>query len=58
MSHPHVDQFGRDGIDDHNLVDHEPAGDDPEDSRTAPEPQVRQHLAGTAHTHKSLEESR
>lgn len=22
-------------------------------SRTAPEPQVRQHLAGTAHTHKS-----
>ncbi|MET4432391.1 hypothetical protein [Mycolicibacterium sp. 624] len=26
--------------------------------RTAPEPQVRQHLAGTAHTHKSSEESR
>lgn len=28
------------------------------DSRTAPEPQVRQHLAETAHTHQPSTESR
>ncbi|MGV0735267.1 hypothetical protein ABQF35_00200 [Mycobacterium syngnathidarum] len=41
--HPNVDQFDRDVLDDHNLVDHEPAGDD----ETAPEVPVRQHRAGT-----------
>jgi len=33
------------------LVDHEPAGDDPEESRTAPEPQMLAHLAGTDRNH-------
>lgn len=47
MSHPHVVQADRDLLDDHNLVDHEPAGDDPAENRTAPETQVLQHLAGT-----------
>uniref|UniRef100_V5XJ68 Uncharacterized protein n=1 Tax=Mycolicibacterium neoaurum VKM Ac-1815D TaxID=700508 RepID=V5XJ68_MYCNE len=28
MSHPHIDQTDRDLLDDHALVDHEPAGDD------------------------------
>lgn len=53
MSHPHVDQIDRDQLDDLGLVDHEPAGDDPEECRTAPEPQTLARLAGTAHTHKS-----
>lgn len=56
--HPNVSQLDRDHLDDHDLVDHEPAGDDLADSRTAPELQVLAHLAGTAHTHQSLEGSR
>ena len=52
--HPNVDQFHRDQLDDHNLVDHEPAGDDDSaENRTAPEIPVLAHQAGTAHTHKS-----
>ena len=35
MSRPHVDQLDRDALDDHNLVDHEMAGDTPEE-RNAP----------------------
>ncbi|WP_171055225.1 hypothetical protein [Mycobacterium sp. DBP42] len=54
MSHPHVDQFDRDAIDDHNLVDHEPAGDD----ETAPEIPVLAHRAGAVHTHQPITESR
>lgn len=53
MSHPHVDQTDRDQLDDLGLVDREPAGDDPEEKGTAPVTPVRQHRAGTAHTHKS-----
>jgi len=53
MSHPHVDQIDRDQPDDLGLVDHEPAGDDPEEGRTAPEIPVLAHQAGTAHTHPS-----
>lgn len=34
MSRPNVDQLDRDWLDDHNLVDHEPAGDAPEEIRT------------------------
>lgn len=48
MSHPHVDQLDRDQLDDLGLVDHEPAGDDPEEMRTAPGIQMLAHLAGTA----------
>lgn len=49
MSHPHVDQLDRDLLDDHCLVDHQPAGDDdPAEYRTAPEPRCAKHLAGTA----------
>lgn len=58
MSHPHVDQLDRDQLDDHNLVDHEPAGDEPAECRTAPELQVRQHLAGTAQTIPSSHHNR
>lgn len=54
MSHPHVVQEDRDQVDDHNLVDHEPAGDDPAENRTAPALPMLAHRAGTAHTHKSV----
>ncbi len=49
--HPNVDQLDRDAVDDHNLVDHEPAGDDPAECGTAPEPQMLAHLAGTDRNH-------
>lgn len=48
-------------------IDHEDLGLDPAadrteylrpNSRTAPESQVRQHLAGTAQTHQPITESR
>lgn len=52
--HPNVDQLDRDQLDDHNLVDHHPAGDD----ETAPEPQVRQHLAGAVRPTQFSHESR
>lgn len=45
--HPQFEDLGL--IDDDNTEDLR---------RTAPEPQVRQHLAGTAHTHQPSTESR
>lgn len=45
--HPHLDQLDRDRLDDHNLVDQKPAGDDP-DSRTVPVIPVLPAPAGTA----------
>lgn len=35
------------------LIENDDTEDLRRNSRTAPEPQVRQHLAGTAHTHPS-----
>ncbi|MCV7082893.1 hypothetical protein [Mycolicibacterium insubricum] len=54
MSGPHTAQLDRDHLDDHDLVDRYPAGDE----ETAPEPRVRQHPAGTVPnttTHHSKE---
>ncbi|SCX24752.1 hypothetical protein [Mycolicibacterium fluoranthenivorans] len=48
MSRPHLDQLDRDWLDDHTVIDHKPAGDDPEEIRTAPGIQMLAHLAGTA----------
>lgn len=54
VSHPHLIQEDRDQLDDHNLIDTTPAGDDPEEIRTAPGIRVLAHSAGTAHTYKSV----
>lgn len=53
MSRPHVDQLDRDALDDHNVVDHQPAGAGPE-IRTAPVYPVLPAPAGTARTHQSV----
>ncbi len=50
MSHPHVDQADRDLLDDHALVDHQPAGDDI-DGRTAPVSPVLPAPAGAVRNH-------
>ncbi|MHC9292493.1 hypothetical protein ACRCUN_08480 [Mycobacterium sp. LTG2003] len=47
MTGPHIAQEDRDQIDDHNVVDHNPAGDDPAENRTAPDIPVLEHRAGT-----------
>ncbi|CQD10791.1 hypothetical protein BN970_02147 [Mycolicibacterium conceptionense] len=54
VMHPNVDQLARDQLDDHNLVDREPAGDD----ETAPEIPVRQHRAGAVRPTQFSHESR
>lgn len=53
MSHPHLIQEDRDRIDDHTLVDNEPAGDDPAEYRTASALPMLAHRAKAAHTHPS-----
>lgn len=58
VSRPSIDQLDRDHIEDLGLVDDDQTEDLRLNSRTAPEPQVRQHLAGTAHTHQPITESR
>lgn len=54
---PNRDQYARDALDDHNVVDHQPAGDGPE-IRTTPGISVLAHRAEAAHTRKPLTESR
>lgn len=58
MSHPHIAQEVRDLLDDHNLVDHEPAGDDPAEYRTASALPMLAHRTEAAHTHQPITESR
>lgn len=51
LTGPHIDQLDRDQLDDHGLIDDDRTEDLRPNSRTAPEPRVHHHPAGTAHTH-------
>ena len=51
MSHPHVDQLDRDLLDDHGLVDHQPAGDDPADVQNGPRESGVRAPAGAVRNH-------
>lgn len=51
MSHPHVDQVDRDQLDDHTLVDQDPAGDDPEDMQNGPRESGVSAPAGAVRNH-------
>lgn len=53
---PHLAQADRDLLDDLGLVSDDQTEDLRLNSRTAPEPQVRQHLAGAAQTHSPARE--
>lgn len=58
MSHPHVDQLDRDQLDDLGLIDHKPAGDDPEEIRSGPRGPGVSAPGGDRSTHQPITESR